>query len=61
MKQVCAFRGKGWLRLVCATPEDGLMASEWTLLEGGGQPSHEGWYGPDLGGQQGPEQALGGL
>lgn len=55
MKRVCAFR------LVCATPKDGLMASEWTLLEGGGQPSHKGWYGPDLGSQQGPEQALGGL
>ena len=43
------------------TPEDGLMASEWTLLEGGVQLSHEGWYGPDLGGQQGPERVLGGF
>ena len=56
-----AFRGKGQPRLVCVTPKDGLMASEWTLLEGGGQLSHEGWYGPDLGGQQGPERVLGGF
>ena len=34
-----AFRRNGQQTLVCVTPEGGVMASEWTLLEGRAQPS----------------------
>ena len=34
-----AFRRKGQRTLVCVTPEGGVMASEWTLLQGRAQPS----------------------
>lgn len=33
-----AFRRKGQQTLVCVTPEGGVMASEWTLLQGRAQP-----------------------
>lgn len=34
-----AFRRKGQQTLVCVTPEGGVMASEWILLQGRAQPS----------------------